>query len=187
LVVGSGLAGLECALELANAGWCVEVLSPGRAGCDGATHRVYALAPWILLTAPWVRGDSPERFLADLKRQGGGREREGLAEVLAAEAHTAALGLVESLGLVPLGEPTALPGDEVARGMRCLPRTGRVLLAPLLRKCDEAGVGVRGRALAVGLLADAGRVIGAVALTDPVSGERYSGGCACLRGVERSS
>jgi len=162
LVVGSGLAGLECALELANAGWRVEVLSPGRAGCDGATHRVHALAPWILLTAPWVRGDSPERFLADLKRRGEGREREGLAEVLATEAHSAARELVENLGLVPLGAPTALPGDEIARGMRCLPNAGRVLLAPLLRKCEEAGVRVCGRSLAVGLLSDGSRVIGTV-------------------------
>jgi aspartate oxidase len=164
LVVGSGLAGLECALELANEGWRVEVFSPGRAGCDGATHRVHALAPWILLTAPWVRGDSPERFLADLKRRGEGREREGLAEVLATEAHSAARGLIENLGLVPQGEPTVLPGDEFARGMRCLPYAGRALLAPLLEKCKEAGVRVYGRSLVVGLLAAGGRVTGTVVI-----------------------
>ena len=176
LVVGSGLAGLECALQLASGGWIVEVLSPGRSGCDGATHRVHALAPWILLTAPWVRGDSPERFLADLKLRGEGREREGLAEVLAVEAHSAARALVETLGLVPLGEPTVLPGDEFARGMRCLPHTGRALLAPLLKECKEAGVRVHGRSLVVGLLADGGRVTGTVVIdrTSHVSRDVYS-------------
>ena len=176
LVVGSGLAGLECALELANGGWRVAVFSPGRAGCDGATHRVHALAPWILLTAPWVRGDSPERFLADLKRRGEGFERDGLAEVLATEAHSAARSLVENLELAPQGEPTALPGDEFARGMRCLPQAGRALLAPLMKKCKEAGVRVYGRALVVGLLADGGRVTGTVIIdrATHVSREEHS-------------
>ena len=161
LVVGSGLAGLECALGLGTRGWQVDVLSPGRVGRDGATHRLHALAPWVLLTAPWVRGDSPGRFLADLKRRGQGDERDGLAEVLAAEAHPAARHLIETLDLVPVEpEPAILPGDEVPRGMRCLPRNRHVLLAPLLKRCEAAGVRLRGRTLAVGLLAEAGRVTG---------------------------
>ena len=164
LVVGSGLAGLECALELAGARWRVEVLSPGRVGCDGATHRVHALAPWVLLTAPWVRGDSPERFLAALKCRGEGLERGGLTEVLAAEAHAAARELVEKLELVPLGEPATLPGDEIARGMRCLPPAGRLLLAPLLERCEAAGVRLCGRSLVVGLLTDGVRVTGTLVI-----------------------
>jgi aspartate oxidase len=165
LVLGSGLAGLECALELADAGCRTEVLSPGRVGRDGATHRVHALAPWILLTAPWVRGDGPERFLADLRRRGQGDERDGLAEVLAAEAHRAARELIELLDLVPLEpEPVALPGDEVPRGMRCLPRNRHVLLAPLLRRCEAAGVRLCGRSLAVGLLVEEGRATGALVI-----------------------
>ena len=165
VVVGSGLAGLECGLRLAAAGWTVEVLSPGRPGHDGATHRVHALAPWILLTAPWVRGDSPDRLLADLKRRGEGMERDGLAEALACEAHDAARHLVETLDLEPVEpQPSLLPGDEVPRGMRCLPRKRRVLLAPLLERCVQAGVALRGRTLAIGLLLHAGRAVGVAAL-----------------------
>jgi aspartate oxidase len=126
---------------------------------------VHALAPWILLTAPWVHGDSPERFLADLRRRGQGDERDGLAEVLAAEAHRAARELIELLDLVPLEtEPVALPGDEVPRGMRCLPRHRHVLLAPLLRKCEAAGVRLCGRSLALGLLIEEGRATGALVI-----------------------
>ena len=173
LVLGSGLAGLECALDLADAGCRAEVLSPGRVGCDGATHRVHALAPWILLTAPWVRGDSPERFLADLGRRGQGDQRDGLAEVLAVEAHRVARELIELLDLAPLEpEPVALPGDEVPRGMRCLPRNRNVLLAPVLRRCEAAGVRLCGRSLALGLLVEEGRATGALVIDRGRSGVR---------------
>lgn len=161
VVVGSGLAGLACALELAGSGWETTVVTAGRAGRDGATHRVHGLAPWILLTAPWVRGDSPERFLADLARRGQGLERAGLAEVLAENAHAAARELIETLDLEILAdEPVTLPGDEVARGLRCLPRDRHLLLSPLLRRCAALGVTVRERTLASGLLLAAGRVAG---------------------------
>ena len=161
VVVGSGLAGLACAVELAGSGWETTVVTAGRAGRDGATHRVHGLAPWILLTAPWVRGDSPERFLADLAGRGQGLERAGLAEVLAENAHAAAGELIETLDLELLaGEPVTLPGDEVARGLRCLPRDRHLLLTPLLRRCAELGVEVRERTLASGLLLAAGRVAG---------------------------
>jgi aspartate oxidase len=164
-VVGSGLAGLECARTLAAGGWRVEVISAGRVGRDGATHRVHALAPWILLTAPWVKGDSPDRFLADLKRRGEGAQRDGLAEVLAAEAHTAARELMAALDLVSLGEgPSKLEGDELPRGMRCVPRDRHSLLAPLLTRCEAAGVRLSGRSLAVGLVSDGRRVAGALVL-----------------------
>ncbi|HVN32314.1 MAG TPA: FAD-dependent oxidoreductase [Thermoanaerobaculaceae bacterium] len=165
LIIGSGLAGLECALDLAVNGFSVEVVSPGRVGRDGATHRVHALAPWVLVTAPWVRGDSPELYLADLKRRGEGEERSGLAEVLAAEAHTAARDLIEALDLEPLpGGPATLPGDELPRGLRCLARGGHVLLAPLLKRCESAGVRLSGRSLVVGIAADGGRATGALVL-----------------------
>ena len=161
MVVGSGLAGLECALELAGSGWETTVVTAGRAGRDGATHRVHGLAPWILLTAPWARGDSPERFLADLARRGEGLARDGLAEVFAENAHATARELIETLDLELLaGGPVTLPGDEIARGVRCLPRDRHLLLSPLLRRCAELGVKMRERTLASGLLLAAGRVAG---------------------------
>ena len=170
VVVGSGLAGLTCARELAAASWSVEVVSPGRAGRDGATHRVHALAPWILLTAPWVRGDSPDRFMRDLAARGQGMAREGLTDVLAGEAHRTARELAADLDLVQLGdEPALLPGDELPRGMRFLPRNKHVLLTPLLRQCAALGVRMRERSLAVGLLRGAGRIGGIVAF-DRASG-----------------
>ncbi len=164
LVVGTGLAGLTCALDLAAGGWEVDAVSAGRAGRDGATHRVDALAPWILLTAPWVKGDSPDRFLAELKARGQGLERDGLAEIFAAGAHAAARGLMEVLDLEPLdGAPVALPGEDVPRGLRCRPRQRRVMLAPLLARCAAAGVRIRERTVVYGLLLAEGRAAGALA------------------------
>ncbi len=152
VVVGSGLAGLSCARSLARAGLDAVVASPGQPGRDGASNRVHALAPWILLTAPWVRGDSPARYLADLQARGAGLERPGLAEVLAESSHEAAAELVDVLELVRLDDaPVLLPGDTVARGLRCHPRRDRPLLAPLLRHCRDAGVTLAPRTLVVGL------------------------------------
>lgn len=157
------MAGLTCAAELAASGRTTLVVSAGRAGRDGATHRVHTLAPWILLTAPWVRGDSPTRFLDDLKRRGFGLERNGLAEVLADSAHAAALRLIEDLDLEPMdAKPITLAGDELPRGLRCLPRHRHVILAPAITRCAAAGVLIRERTLVFGLLIDGDRVVGAV-------------------------
>ena len=165
LIVGSGLAGLSCALELARSGWEVEVITAARAGQDGATHRVHALAPWILLTAPWVRGDSPRRFLADLEARAGGLRRPGLAEVLAAEAHRCGEDLCDLLELRRVDhEPVLLPGDSSPRGLRVLPPEGRPLLAPLVAACREAKVRLAEGRLAVGLLrGETGGVSGVLA------------------------
>ena len=113
-------------------GWSVTVLTPGRAGRDGASHRVHALAPWILLTAPWVRGDSPARFLADLRRRGEGRERPGLAEVLVEEAHRAAVELCGSSTSSP-----STTGRSCCRATGCREGDGssRATAARSCRRC----------------------------------------------------
>ncbi|MFH1175773.1 MAG: FAD-binding protein, partial [Acidobacteriota bacterium] len=146
------------------------VMTPGRAGRDGASHRVHALAPWVLLTAPWVKGDSPARFLADLEKRGEGLTRPGLAEALAGEAHRAAIELCGELDLAPLdGVPVLLAGDSIPRGMRCLPRGRQPLLAPLLAEGERLGVHLAEKTLAVDLLACDSRVVGVFAI------ERASG------------
>ena len=161
VVVGSGLAGLTCARALAAAGLRVTVITPARRGRDGASHRVHGLAPWILLTAPTVRGDSPQRFLAELRRRGGGLGRPGLDEVYAEHAHRAVETLATELDLNFLDDaPIRLPGDDLPRGRRLLPRHHGPLLAPLLQKCAALGVEVRERHVVVGLLTAVGRVAG---------------------------
>jgi len=163
VVVGSGLAGLSCAFELRRCGLEVTVVSPARPGCDGASHRVHALAPWILVTAPWVKGDSPEGFRRDLVRRGGGLERPEVCEVFAQHAAAAARELIDLLDLVPIdGRPTLLPGDEHPRGLRCLPRGGGPVLARLTAACADAGVRFAAPALVVGLVRSGERVTGAV-------------------------
>lgn len=161
VVVGSGLAGLSAALDLAVAGWRVTVVTTAAAGRDGASHRVHALSPWILLTAPSLHGDSPGRFLADLTTRAGGRARPGLTKVLAGEAHATVNDLVSLLNLRRLDDtPVLLPGDDVARGWRCVPADHGPLLAPLLARCRNAGVEIRERSPTVGLALDGERVSG---------------------------
>jgi aspartate oxidase len=162
VIIGSGLAGLSAAVAAADAGVRVTVLTPGRVGCDGSTHRVHALAPWILLTAPWVAGDGPVRFLADLRLRAEGLQRDALTEVFAHSAHEAAEDLCDTLALRRLdGAPVVPPGETVARGLRCLPGRPGPLLAPLVAECQRRGVVIRSRSLAVGLLAaEADRVAG---------------------------
>lgn len=153
VIVGSGLAGLSCALELARGGWEAQVLTPGSAGRDGATHRVHALAPWILLTAPRLRGDSPEAFLADLIDRGEGRVREEPARAFAKGAHRAAEEICELLDLEAISpDPLLLAGDSHPRGLRCRPRRSGPVLAALVERCRAAGVGISEGTLAVGLL-----------------------------------
>ncbi|MEP0772908.1 MAG: FAD-dependent oxidoreductase [Acidobacteriota bacterium] len=165
VVVGSGLAGLTCARRLAESGQGVTVVTASRRGRDGATHRVHGLAPWILLSAPWVRGDSPRRFLEDLRQRSGGLARTGLDEVFAEQAHPAARTLAEELDLEALDEgPVLLPGDEMPRGRRFLPRQHRPLLEPLVRRCEGLGVTFREREVVVGLLMSRYRATGVVTL-----------------------
>lgn len=167
VVAGSGLAGLSCALEAAAAGWQATVVTPGRAGRDGASHRVHLLAPWILLTAPRVKGDSPKEFAMDLYARGGGLDCFGLPKVYAAHANQASREIVDMLELEPLDPPLVmLPGDvRYQRGLRCVPRRPGALLAPLVERCREAGVRFMERTLVTGLrLDEAGGVAGAVAI-----------------------
>ena len=171
VVVGSGLAGLTCARGLAAAGWQVEVVTPGTPGHDGASHRVHALAPWVLLTAPFAAGDGPHRFLADLEERAAGLARPGLAEVLAEGAHDAALALTDELDLEPLArEPALLVGDRWPRGLRCRPRAHRPLLEPLVGSCRSAGIRFRPATVATGLLLASGRVAGVTARAEQGGG-----------------
>lgn len=167
VIIGSGLAGLSAAVAAADAGARVTVLTPGRVGCDGSTHRVHALAPWILLTAPWVAGDGPVRFLDELRQRAGGLQRDALTEVFAHAAHDAAVDLCDMLALRRLDSgPVGLPGETVARGLRCLPGRPGPLLAPLLAECQRRDVLIRSRSLAVGLLMAGADQVGGVVLWD---------------------
>lgn len=160
VVVGSGLAGLSCAHRLLQQGVQVVVVTPGYLGRDGATQRVHALAPWIVLNAPCQRGDSPQRFWEDLSRVGEGKARPGLGEVFAEKAPAVAKELVGLLRLRPLDEaPVLLPGNSLPRARRFLPEDAHLLLRPLMAPLFRHAE-VHERALAVGLEVDGERVCG---------------------------
>lgn len=163
IVVGSGIAGLTCARTLAAQGLETAVVTAGRAGRDGASHRLHGMAPFIMLAAPWVRGDSPSRFAEELARLAGGLARPGLADILAKEAHSAARELIEWLGLRAIAEkPVALPGEDVARGLPVLPGRQGALMAPAVEACRQAGVQFCEQALVVGVVRRGERATGVV-------------------------
>ncbi|MGQ9495851.1 MAG: FAD-dependent oxidoreductase [Thermoanaerobaculaceae bacterium] len=160
VVVGSGLAGLSCAHRLLEQGVQVVVLTPGYLGRDGATQRVHALAPWIVLNAPCQRGDSPQRFWEDLSRAGEGKGRPGLGEVFAEKAPAAAKELAGLLRLRPLDErPVLLPGNSLPRARRFLPENRHLLLQSLITPLS-GHTEIHERTLAVGLEVDGERVCG---------------------------
>lgn len=163
VIVGSGIAGLTCARELAGHAKEVLVVSAGRAGRDGASHRLHGMAPYILLAAPWVRGDSPVRFAAELERRAEGLARPGLADILASEARAAARELIDWLGLRAITDtPILLPGEDLPRGLPVLPGHAGALMGPAIEECRRAGVRLVERTLAVGVEQRGGRVTGVV-------------------------
>lgn len=167
VVVGSGLAGLSCAHRLLELGVQGVVLTPGYLGRDGATQRVHALAPWIVLNAPCQKGDSPQLFWEDLSRAGEGKGRPGLDEVFAEKAPAAAKELATLLHLRPLDqEPFLLPGNSFPRARRFLPEDGHLLLRPLITPVS-AHTEIHERTLAVGLEVDGERVCGVWAFHRP--------------------
>lgn len=163
VVVGSGIAGLTCARALAGQAREVLMVSAGRAGRDGASHRLHGMGPFILLAAPWVRGDSPKRFAAELERRAEGLARPELAGILAGEAHTAARELMDWLGLRAIAdEPILLPGEELPRGLPVLPGHAGALMEPGVEACRRAGVHLVEQTIAVGVEQRDGRVTGLV-------------------------
>lgn len=171
VIVGSGIAGLTCAAALAARGVETVVVSAGRAGRDGASHRLHGMAPFIVLAAPWTHGDSPARYAAALARRADGLARPGLAGILAREARAASRELLDWLGLRALAdEPIQLPGEDVPRGLPVLPGNAGPLLEPALAACRRAGVRFVEHTLAIGLARRGERVAGLV-VTDREGGE----------------
>lgn len=180
VVVGSGLAGLSCAQALLEKGVSVTILTPGYVGRDGASQRVHALAPWILINAPCQKGDGPERFFEDLQRAGQGMQRPGLAEVFASEAPRAFKELAELLDLQPLDEEVVLlPGNSHPRGRRFVPRKPGLLLQHLLAAV-QGRAHIYQRALAVGLAFVEGKVAGVWAWHRPQGELKLHGGGAVV-------
>ncbi|HRS16764.1 MAG TPA: FAD-dependent oxidoreductase [Thermoanaerobaculaceae bacterium] len=173
VIVGSGIAGLASARSLAAGGAEVTVVSAGQAGRDGASHRLHGMAPYILLAAPWVKGDSPGLFACELERRAEGLARPGLAEILAAQARDAARELMDLLELSPIADgPVLLPGEEVPRGLPVLPARSGALMAPAVESCRRAGVRFEEHALAVGLQRRGEAVCGLVVIDRGRSGLR---------------
>lgn len=165
VVVGSGIAGLTCARALAAAGHDVLVVSAGNAGRDGASHRLHGMAPFILVAAPWVRGDSPSRFAEDLRHRAQGLARPGLCEILARHARASAGALIDWLQLRPLhAKALRLPGEQVSRFAAFGPALTGALMAPAVADCLRRGVVFQEQTLVVGLLRRGEHVVGVSAV-----------------------
>ncbi|WP_336651913.1 L-aspartate oxidase [Leucobacter sp. MMO-125] len=187
LVVGSGVAGLSCALAAARAGAATALVVPGRleaggAGSDarGAVGGSTALAQGGIAAAIGY-GDTPEAHLADTVAAGVGLVDLEAAAVLTLDGAAAVRQLLRQ-GFAADRAASGAPrlGLEGAHGYARIvhaggDRTGAVLhrhLVALLRAEVAAGrIELIEERVAVELLSDAGAVNGAV-LQNLVDGSR---------------
>ncbi len=169
VVVGAGAGGLTAALALADSGRSVVVLEKlDRAGGNSALSTGSIPAAGTRQQIAAGVDDSVERMVADLLRQSGPHEAEGLTRRLAETSADLVDWLVESHDVeLRLITDYKHVGHTVTRLHAPASRRGADLVSDLLAACDRAGVDVLVGNPVSGLLVEGGRVCGVV-----VDGER---------------
>ncbi len=170
LVVGSEGAGGAAAINAARAGLDVLIASKGRIGRCGASQMAGADfnldgKSAIALGLPGDDRDSPERFFADLVREGFYLGDQRIIEAYVEYAAKNTADLLE-WGM-PVYRFEQVHAEEMARGIIT---SGVRWVRVLRRKVREMDIPVLEDTMVVDLLTREGRVIGAVAL-DLRSGE----------------
>jgi succinate dehydrogenase/fumarate reductase flavoprotein subunit len=157
LVIGGGLAALRAAVAARSAGATVVVLSKGSPGTG--VVGLNAVVPGT--------DDTPARYLADMLRAGEFLGDPHLAAPLTHEAWWE-VDFLEGLGLsFRHGDsyaPRLTSGHSLPRTVYTTDRTGPEIIAVLLRWLRKHDVTLLPSHEAVALLADEGRVCGAVAV-----------------------
>lgn len=173
LIVGSGVAGLSCALAAASAGAEVLLATPGRlAPADDLAGGSTALAQGGIAAAI-APGDTPDAHLADTIAAGAGLVDREAAEVLVREGARAVQKLIDEGFAVDRDEHGAIRfGLEAAHGANRIvhaggDRTGAVLHAHLVeRVLREPLITVTEGLVVESLVTDSGSVMGAVLRDD---------------------
>ncbi|AGW12934.1 L-aspartate oxidase [Megalodesulfovibrio gigas] len=151
LVIGSGIAGLTCALELADAGFDVVVLTAGEEPDDGNT--AYAQGG-IVYTSP---NDSPSLLEKDIRKAGWDHNYIKAVRFLARQGPAAVKDiLIDRVG-IPFARKTGGPelqdgeaefdltregGHSVFRVLHCADYTGRAIMDGLI-KTVQASTSIR--------------------------------------------
>jgi L-aspartate oxidase len=177
LVIGSGVAGLACALAAARAGAAGTLVTPGVLGWEGSgTADARAGGSTALaqggIAAAIGAGDTPAQHLADTLAAGAGLVDGEAAEVLTASGARAVQRLLAEGFAADRGLDGGVAlGLEAAHGRHRIvhaggDRTGAVLHAFLSAQVRalvaEGRILLRERRTAVSLITDSGVVIGAV-------------------------
>lgn len=171
LVIGGGIAGLCAALEARAAGRRVLLVSKGRPGRSGNS----VLAAGNISTAATADPEEIAGFRQDILWAGRQIGDPNLAQALA-EDSAAAIAFLQQLGIgfYPPGQAPQrklIPGHGQARTLASWqpglpPQTaGLALTLPLLAAAETAGVEFIPRCMALDLLTEGGRVLGATLLT----------------------
>jgi succinate dehydrogenase/fumarate reductase flavoprotein subunit len=170
LVVGGGLAGLAAALEARRAGRNVLLVCKRHPGRSGNT----LLAATNISTVSTGSGDSYGQFSHDTLAGGRGIGDPELVNILAEKADQA-IDFLRNCGVKFLEESGRLqlrltPGHNHPRTACCAPNglppqvKGLALTLPLLAEVERAGVRLLEWTVAVRLLRNGDRVVGAFAL-----------------------
>lgn len=171
LVIGGGIAGLCAALEARAAGRRVLLVSKGRPGRSGNS----VLAAGNISAAPSADAEEVTGFRQDILWAGRQIGDPQLAQALA-EDSAAAISFLQRLGVgfYPPGQPPQrklIPGHGQARTLASWqpglpPQTaGLALTLPLLAAAEGAGVEFIAPSMALDLLVEGGRVLGATLLS----------------------
>jgi L-aspartate oxidase len=138
LVVGCGIAGATAALDLADAGLSVAVVT--RAASARESNTWYAQGGIVYRGA----GDSPDLLAEDIRRAGAGLCRPGAVEILAREGPDLVRRvLIEELQVpfdrAPSGEPALSleGGHSLARIVHAADATGKAIGEALLKRLES--------------------------------------------------
>lgn len=180
-IVGAGACGLTAALAARENGATSLVLeqddTPG--GSTGMSYGAICAAGTRTQAAAGIR-DSAERFAEDILAITGGQTDPNLAKLVADNAGPAIDWLVESHGVaLTLEETWTGLGHRAPRLHAPADRSGKTLVAMLLRACERSGIDILTRARVTRLITHADRRVHGIEIRRP-DGAHERLGCEAL-------
>lgn len=155
IIIGSGLAGLAAAIEVADAGCSVTVLEKMK--ITGGNTRISdggLAAPDNYLQRQRGVEDSQERFMDDIVTAGLGMNHPELVKIVAEQASATIDWTREALGVQYLDQLDRFGGHSSERSVTTKSHSGKDIIKAQVKKLDALGVKVRTNCLFTGFATD---------------------------------